>query len=144
MSQIEHHPQDDTLFSYAAGSLPAALALVVGCHLQVCSTCRSQVRSGESLGGELMTALAPKTLSDRARANVLQRLDMQQSQSDCEQVSVGSETIVSPAAPVKGAMPSLLQKILNDCAWLKANCYRLRRRAGTPIANYCRSKNAGA
>ncbi|MBQ0796973.1 ChrR family anti-sigma-E factor [Zhongshania sp.] len=114
MSQIEHHPQDDTLFSYAAGSLPAALALVVGCHLQVCSTCRSQVRSGESLGGELMTALAPKTLSDRARANVLQRLDMQQSQSDCEQVSVGSETIVSPAAPVKGVMPSLLQKILKE------------------------------
>ena len=55
MSRIEHHPKDDTLYSYAAGSLPAALALVVGCHLQFCPQCRSQVRSGERLGGTLMS-----------------------------------------------------------------------------------------
>ena len=42
---ITHHPDDSTLMSYAAGSLPAALAVVVAAHLSVCPRCREEVRS---------------------------------------------------------------------------------------------------
>jgi putative transcriptional regulator len=77
MSRIEHHPNEATITSYAAGSLPAALALVVGCHLQYCSECRNGVAAGEALGGSLMAGLAPKSLSTSARLNMLDRLSKQ-------------------------------------------------------------------
>lgn len=120
MSRIEHHPKDDTLYSYAAGSLPAALALVVGCHLQFCPQCRSQVRSGERLGGTLMSALSPQALSERARSNVLQRLEMQEVHADTQVLTHTDEIeIVSSLAGGKntgarGSMPVLLQKVLEE------------------------------
>ncbi|CAA0100179.1 ChrR family anti-sigma-E factor [Zhongshania aliphaticivorans] len=112
MSRIEHHPNEDTLLSYAAGSLPAALALVVGCHIQFCPHCRSQVRAGESLGGELMSALTPKALSMRARDNMLARLALQESQSEVP-AAVGSLT-TAEATSAQDAMPSLLRNILKE------------------------------
>lgn len=112
MSRIEHHPNEDTLLSYAAGSLPAALALVVGCHIQFCPHCRSQVRAGESLGGELMSALAPKALSNRARENVLERLALQESQSEVPE-AVGSLKTAG-ANSAQDTMPSLLQNMLKE------------------------------
>lgn len=120
MSRIEHHPKDDTLYSYAAGSLPAALALVVGCHLQFCPQCRSQVRSGERLGGTLMAALSPQALSERARSNVLQRLEMQEVHADTQALTHTDEIeIVSSLAGGEnvgacGSMPVLLQKVLEE------------------------------
>ena len=113
MSRIEHHPHEDTLLSYSAGSLPAALALVVGCHLQSCSRCRSQVRAGEELGGELMSALTPKSLSERARDNVLKMLEQQVQGSN----STGSVDFMASGSvektPRATAMPTLLVNLLN-------------------------------
>ncbi|MFT5889223.1 MAG: putative transcriptional regulator [Zhongshania sp.] len=77
MSRIEHHPDEATITSYAAGSLPAALALVVGCHLQYCPECRNSLAVGEVLGGSLMAGLAPQSLSTSARQNMLDRLSKQ-------------------------------------------------------------------
>lgn len=112
MSRIEHHPNEDTLLSYAAGSLPAALALVVGCHIQFCPHCRSRVRAGESLGGELMSALTPKALSNRARENVLERLALQESQSAAPE-AVGSLK-TAEANSAQDTMPSLLRNMLKE------------------------------
>ncbi len=116
MSRIEHHPNEDTLLSYAAGSLPAALALVVGCHIQFCPHCRSQVRAGESLGGELMSALTPKALSNRARDNVLERLALQESQCGMTQTEeVGADvTINTEVSSTRESMPSLLRNMLKE------------------------------
>lgn len=77
MSRIEHHPAEATLASYSAGALPAALALVVACHLEFCVGCRRQVAALEELGGGLMLALEPKALSPNARENMLALLDQQ-------------------------------------------------------------------
>jgi len=112
MSRIEHHPNEDTLLSYAAGSLPAALALVVGCHIQFCPHCRSQVRAGERLGGELMSALTPKALSNRARENVLERLALQESQSAAPAVVGSLKTAEDNSA--QDTMPSLLRNMLKE------------------------------
>jgi putative transcriptional regulator len=120
MSPIEHHPEDDTLHSYAAGALPAALALVVGCHLQFCPQCRSKVRAGESLGGLLMSALSPQALSERARANILQRLELQEVLVETQALANSDDIeIASPVVDIKevgklGSMPFLLQKLLKE------------------------------
>ncbi|MGF1649245.1 MAG: ChrR family anti-sigma-E factor [Hyphomicrobiaceae bacterium] len=59
---LTHHPDDATLMSFAAGSLPEALSAVVSTHLMVCPECRKRVTSMESIGAALMQAMD----SDRA------------------------------------------------------------------------------
>ncbi len=109
MSQIEHHPTQETLLSYAAGSLPASLALVVGCHLQYCRQCRSGVSAGEALGAELMVALSPQALSDRARDSVFARLDEQQAGGE-----IGREPKSVIVNSMESSVPRLLQGVLQQ------------------------------
>jgi putative transcriptional regulator len=54
---ITRHPDDSTLLSYAAGSLPAALAVVVAAHAAVCPRCRDEVAMMERMGGALLAGL---------------------------------------------------------------------------------------
>ena len=54
---ITHHPDDSTLMSYAAGSLPAPLAVVAAAHLAICPRCREEVAIMEMLGGALLADL---------------------------------------------------------------------------------------
>jgi putative transcriptional regulator len=57
MSITRHHPDDSTLMSYAAGALPAALAVVVASHLSVCRRCPDEVATMELVGGALLADL---------------------------------------------------------------------------------------
>jgi putative transcriptional regulator len=54
---MTRHPDDSTLLSYAAGSLPGALAAVAAAHLSVCPRCRDEVAMMEQLGGTLLGGL---------------------------------------------------------------------------------------
>jgi putative transcriptional regulator len=48
------HLDDSTLMSFAAGSLPDALAVVAAAHVSVCQRCRDEVAMMELLGGTLL------------------------------------------------------------------------------------------
>lgn len=112
MSQIEHHPNQETILSYAAGSLPAALAIVVGCHLQYCPACRVSVNAGEALGADLMMELSPQTLSARARESVLAQLNM-----DLREVAeVGQSRVLETAesASVNAGAPEAIPRLLHQ------------------------------
>ncbi|MFT4920452.1 MAG: putative transcriptional regulator, partial [Zhongshania aliphaticivorans] len=114
MSRIEHHPNQETLLSYAAGALPAGLALVVGCHLQYCPECRVSVNAGEVLGAGLMVALTPKALSARARTNILEQLDTNLSESKhAEKLCVPDDKANSNASAPE-AIPRLLHRFLQE------------------------------
>lgn len=65
-TMIQHHPDDATLMSYAAGALEEALATVVATHLAMCPECRREVRSLERLGGAMMEGLTVGDIDDRA------------------------------------------------------------------------------
>ena len=54
---ITRHLDDSTLLSFAAGSLPTALAVVAAAHLAVCPRCRDEVAMMELVGGTLLGAL---------------------------------------------------------------------------------------
>lgn len=51
---IEHHPGDDLLLAYGAGTLDEATSLLVATHLALCPRCRNRLALAESIGGELM------------------------------------------------------------------------------------------
>ncbi len=72
---IRHHLDEATLLSYAAGSLSQGMALVVACHLSMCSQCRKRAAEQEAVGGSLLEDLAPAEVSAHALDNLLSALD---------------------------------------------------------------------
>jgi putative transcriptional regulator len=60
---IRHHPSETSLLSYATGTLPEALGLVVATHLTGCAACRQALSRLEAAGGALLDGLAPAPLS---------------------------------------------------------------------------------
>lgn len=55
--KIEHHPDESTLMSYAAGSLPEALGAVVAAHVDMCPECARRLRAMELIGAALFERL---------------------------------------------------------------------------------------
>lgn len=60
--QISHHADDATLMSYAAGSLPEALSVVIAAHISVCPQCAREVRKLEAVGAAMLSALKPAVM----------------------------------------------------------------------------------
>jgi len=59
---IHHHPSDDILGAYAAGTSDEATGLVIATHLALCPVCRHTVAELEAVGGALMEQSAPVPL----------------------------------------------------------------------------------
>ena len=114
MSRIEHHPNEETLLSYAAGALPAGLAIVVGCHLQYCPQCRVSVSSGEALGAGLMVALTPQALSARARENMLKQLDDVVMENGAAVSGGVTERVREPRVGSAGSSPESIPRMLHQ------------------------------
>jgi putative transcriptional regulator len=60
---IHHHLDDATLMSFAAGTLPAPLAAVAACHIDLCPTCQRELRLMTRIGGAMLTALTAEPAS---------------------------------------------------------------------------------
>lgn len=105
---VEHHLQAETLLAYAAGSLPAAMALVVTCHTEVCASCRRELRLAESLGGQMLQSLEAKPVSAAVRDNVLAMLD------DNPPTEAAVKPAQVPRSPVKDGilLPTALKNLL--------------------------------
>jgi putative transcriptional regulator len=83
-----HHPGDDVLMAYAAGSLAEPFALLVATHMALCPACRKQVARHESLGGVLLDDLPAAQLADDSKRRLMARLD---------EAPAGRPTDVAPA-----------------------------------------------
>ena len=91
-----HHPTEDLLLNYAAGSVDEAYGVMVATHLALCPSCRAAVRQAEAIGGELIEQLAPAQIADRVIAGVMARLD---------------ETGAAPAPAIRVAAPGAASNI---------------------------------
>ena len=60
---INHHADDSTLLSYAAGALPESFSLVLAAHLEQCERCRQRLLEAEDVGGTLLGAIESIPLS---------------------------------------------------------------------------------
>ncbi len=63
-----HHPGEELLLAHASGAADEALSLIVGTHLALCPECRGKVARMETLGGALLSDIAPVAVSDGALA----------------------------------------------------------------------------
>ena len=65
---ITRHLDGATLMSFAAGSLPQALAAVAAAHVSMCARCRDEVAFLESVGGALLAGMPQAALARPAPA----------------------------------------------------------------------------
>ncbi|MGV1792312.1 ChrR family anti-sigma-E factor [Rhizobium sp. A37_96] len=97
-----HHPSDQTLLRFSAGTLPAGPALVVAAHLSGCPVCRRRAATFEAVGGEILTQMQPEALSSKALDHALSRLDASEignrSQAAMRPVRTSIDNLVLPAA----------------------------------------------
>ncbi len=56
---IKNHPDPATLLSFAAGTLPEALAAAVAAHAALCAECRGEIADMELIGASLMLRTEP-------------------------------------------------------------------------------------
>ncbi len=108
MTGLHHHPHDETLMSFSAGTLDPAFALVVSCHLQFCSRCRSEVRTMEEIGGLLLEAFKAGDAEPAFFASTMERFAHQFAEENgtrkpAQPVDAGSEVIMpAPLARLTG------------------------------------------
>lgn len=72
---IQHHPSDETLAAYAAGTLDEARRLIVATHLSLCRHCKAFVSALDHVGGTMLDGIEPVAMSQGALPGLLRRLD---------------------------------------------------------------------
>ena len=72
-----HHLDESTLMSYAAGALPAPLSIVAGAHLELCAHCRRRLGAAEAIGATLLEQTQPSA-ADEARLSVMREAMLSQ------------------------------------------------------------------
>jgi putative transcriptional regulator len=83
---IHHHPSNETLFTYAAGTLDLGRRLVVASHLERCDACSKVVRGLEQVAGKMFENLPSTAMSNDALARTLARID-----------SLGADEVARPS-----------------------------------------------
>lgn len=71
---IDHHPSDETLAAFTAGTLDEDRRLVVATHVALCPHCREAIRAFDEVGGALLEAETPVAMSPGALDWVMARL----------------------------------------------------------------------
>ena len=69
-----HHPTDEYLLDYAAGSTTEPVALVIASHLTFCPDCRARARMLDGIGGCLLETIEPTPVAARSFGRLLERL----------------------------------------------------------------------
>lgn len=128
---IRHHPREDTLLAYAAGTLAPALSALVACHIAMCPSCRAELRRMELIGGALLRREKGAELKERVVEQALSRL----AANDGDRSAIPPH----PQAP-PGLLPAPIARYLgmqiDDIPWRRladgVEQYRLRlpRRSG--------------
>lgn len=108
--KANHHPQDDLLLSYAAGSLSESWSLAVASHLSLCSECRKTLEIAETVGGVLLEDIPNQQLTSTTLESVFARID----QPYIEVASEKSQAHLKPRVGGKSIFPTVLQRYIGD------------------------------
>ena len=93
MDTIEHHPNDELLASYSAGSLPLSQALCLSAHLEQCHICSRKLQRLNRLGSTLLQNLEPAPASPALKARLLDQLDSLVDEANQKPDEVGDPSV---------------------------------------------------
>jgi putative transcriptional regulator len=72
---IQHHPSDEVLLQYAAGTIDGGLAIVVAIHIGRCPLCSARVGEFEAIGGGILEDMPLTLMAPDALAQTLARIE---------------------------------------------------------------------
>jgi len=72
---INHHPSDEILAAFVAGTLDEARSVVIAAHVSMCAECRRAVSIFEDLAGAMIDEAPPTPLRAEAINAVMSRLE---------------------------------------------------------------------
>lgn len=101
-----HHPSDETLMAYAAGTLPAGPRLVLSVHVGGCRHCRDAVATFEAVGGALLEAAEPAAIGEGGLDALFARIDAEDGAPARKPTPVAAP--VRPTTPDGIALPAAL------------------------------------
>lgn len=70
-----HHPDDDLLLEFSAGSVSPHIALCVSVHLKYCRQCRETLDRMQILGGVLLESIEEEPLGDSLFNSIMDKID---------------------------------------------------------------------
>jgi putative transcriptional regulator len=108
---INHHPADDILVEYSAGSVSTYLAICISVHLLYCKQCRESVGRMQSLGGVLLETMPDEPLSNALFNGIMDRIEHYQAEKP--------EQINGPLCLLKTWLPDGLNGLSWRKQWLK-------------------------
>jgi putative transcriptional regulator len=106
-----HHPSDEAMLGFAAGSMSPVLGLVVASHLALCAACRQRQSVWEALAGAHLETLPPGDMKADALARTLAQLDApiaDASASDTPTSDAPEFLVVDPATGL--VLPAILNR----------------------------------
>lgn len=109
---VSHHPKEELLLEFSAGSLDAVPSMCVSVHLHFCERCRAKVAQLNELGAEIFSDPSndPLALESDALDKIFARIDN------------GITSSNSPQADDGSGFPQLVQKLVsatNGPKWKK-------------------------
>jgi len=75
ITSTNHHPDENMLIEFSAGTLDTAAAICVSAHLHFCSSCRAKLLRLDQVGSQLMSQAEPEKVADDAFAQVMEKID---------------------------------------------------------------------
>ena len=72
---IKHHPSDETLFRYAAGTLEPGPRIVVAVHVGGCPACAERIADFEAVGGSILHDIEPGDMAAGALDRVMAMIE---------------------------------------------------------------------
>lgn len=109
---VRHHPENDLLLSYAAGSLAESWSLAIAAHLEHCPACRHDLALAENVGGALLQGVAAEKMAPNALEHILAEIDG--TEQEALTVPVAS---TGPAPVLPKPVRDYIGRDINDIPW---------------------------
>ena len=83
---VSHHPKEEMLLEFSAGTLESVPSMCVSVHLHFCERCRAKVSQLNELGAEIFAEQNSISVNDDALDKLFARIDGELSTIDSSQV----------------------------------------------------------
>lgn len=108
---IQHHPDDNLLAEYSAGSLAWALSLGVATHLHFCAECRSRVAAMNRIGAAMLRTCQTQGIDESAFEQLMQRIKQNSNDDDQPSIRAASKPLQNKDKLLND-LPKVITKLL--------------------------------
>jgi len=112
---VSHHPKEDMLLEFSAGTLDAVPSMCVSVHLHFCERCRAKVSQLNEVGAQIFSEQYSESVESDTLDKIFARIDSQDSTESVVKVPTTKDTPYSN-------YPVLVQKLIeatNGPKWKK-------------------------